>query len=54
MENKTETGIGDNDIKMENKSEIGIGSEDINDYYIINKINRCWKYFNKIKGKNNI
>ena len=54
LENKTENGFGDNYIKMENKSEIGIGSGDINDYYIINKINRCWTCFNKLKGKNYI
>ena len=54
LENKTETGIVDNDIKMENKSEIGIGNGDIIDYYIINKIYRCWTCFNKLKGKNYI
>ena len=54
LENKTENGFGDNDIKMENKSEIRIGIGDINDYYIINKINRCRTCFNKLKEKNYI
>ena len=61
-----ETGIGD--ISLENKInenynidkkecnfvEIGIGSGDINNYYLTNKINRCWSCFNKLKNKNYI
>ena len=61
-----ETGIGD--FSLENKInenynidkkecnfvEIGIGSGDINNYYLTNKINRCWSCFNKLKDKNYI
>ena len=34
--------------------EIGIGNGDINNYYLTNKINRCWTCFNKLKDKNYI
>ena len=61
-----ETGIGD--FSLENKInennninnkecnfvEIGIGSGDINNYYLTNKINRCWSCFNKLRDKNYI
>jgi hypothetical protein len=61
-----ETGIGDfplenkiNENNNDNKSEcnfieIGIGNGDINNYYLTNKINRCWTCFNKLKDKNYI
>lgn len=61
-----ETGIEDfplenkiNEINNDNKSEcnfieIGIGNGDINNYYLTNKINRCWTCFNKLKDKNYI
>ena len=60
-----ESGIGDfpleNKINENNNNksecnfiETGIGNEDINNYYLTNKINRCWSCFNKLKDKNNI
>ena len=35
-----------NNIKECNFIEIGIGNGDINNYYLTNKINRCWSCFN--------
>jgi len=43
-----------NNIKECNFIEIGIGNGDINNYYLTNKINRCWSCFNKLKDKNYI
>ena len=53
LENKINENNNDNKSEC-NFIEIGIGNGDINNYYLTNKINRCWTCFNKLKDKNYI